>query len=95
LRQIRPRGSPTGEARARSRPLWNTLRERRAARREERERQAEEDLELITNGEAQDLTSYKRAMRRDCVGEGFPSAGAGVFPAQAGERTLGRGRKGH
>jgi hypothetical protein len=75
--------------------LWNTLRERRAARREERERQAEEDLELISSGEAQDLTSYKRAMRRDYVGEGFPSAGGGVFPAQAGERTLGRGRKGH
>ena len=75
--------------------LWNMLRERRAARRKERERQAAEDLELIGSGEAQDLTSYKRAMRRDYVGEGFPSAGAGVFPAQAGERTLGRGRKGH
>ena len=75
--------------------LWNTLRERRAARREERERQAEEDLELIGSGEAQDLTSYQRAIRRDYVGEGFPSAGGGVLPGQAGERTLGRGRKGH
>jgi hypothetical protein len=75
--------------------LWNTLRGRRAAKREERERQAKEDLELISSGEAQDLTSYKRAIRRDYVGEGFPSAGAGVLPGQAGERTLGRGRKGH
>jgi hypothetical protein len=75
--------------------LWNTLRDRRAARREERERQAEEDLELISRGEAQDLTSYKHAIRRDYVGEGFPSAGGGYLPARAGERTLGRGRKGH
>jgi hypothetical protein len=75
--------------------LWDTLRERRAAKREERVRQAQEDLELISRGEAQDITSYKRAIRRDYVGEGFPSAGAGVLPGQAGERTLGRGRKGH
>ena len=75
--------------------LWNTLRGRRAAKREERERQAKEDLELIRSGEAQDLASYKRAIRRDYVGEGFPSAGGGMFPGQAGERILGRGRKGH
>ena len=75
--------------------LWNTLRGRRAAKREERERQAKEDLKLIRSGEAQDLTSYQRAIRRDYVGEGFPSAGGGVLPGQAGERTLGRGRKGH
>ena len=75
--------------------LWNTLRQRRAARRKERERQADQDLELIGSGEAQDLTSYKRAMRRNYVGEGFPSAGGGIFPGQAAERTLGRGRKGH
>ena len=64
--------------------LWNTLRERRAARREERERQAEEDLELIIRGEAQDITSYKRAIRRDYVGEGFPSAGGA---SRAGRRA--------
>jgi hypothetical protein len=75
--------------------LWNMLRKRRAARRKQRERQAEQDLELIGSGEAQDLTSYKRAFRRDYVGEGFPSAGAGTLPGQAGERTLGRGRSGH
>jgi hypothetical protein len=75
--------------------LWNTLRARRAAKREEHERQAKEDLEAISRGEAQDLSSYKRAVQRDSVGEGFPSAGAGVLPARAGERTLGRGRKGH
>jgi hypothetical protein len=47
-----------------------------------------------SGGEAYDLSSYKRALRRDYVGEGFPSAGAGLMPARAGERFLGRGRKG-
>jgi hypothetical protein len=75
--------------------LLNTLRKRRAAKREERERLAQEDLASISRGEAQYLSSYKRALRRDYVGEGFPSAGAGCMPARAGERTLGRGRKGH
>ena len=75
--------------------LWNTLRRRRAAKREESERQAQDDLVALSRGEAHDLSSYKRAMRRDYVGEGFPSAGAGVLPPSAGERTLGRGRKGH
>jgi hypothetical protein len=74
--------------------LWDTLRERRAAKREERERQAQEDLVAISRGEAHELSSYKRAIRRDYVGEGFPSAGAGLMPARAGERFLGRGRKG-
>jgi hypothetical protein len=75
--------------------LWDTLRERRAAKREERERQAQEDLVAISRGEAHDLSSYKRAIRRDYVGEGFPSAGGGYMPSRAGERILGRGRKGH
>jgi hypothetical protein len=75
--------------------LWNTLRERRAAKREENERQAQDDLVAISRGEALDLSSYKRAVRRDYVGEGFPSAGAGCLPPIAGERALGRGRKGH
>ena len=74
--------------------LWDTLRERRAAKREKRERQAREDLVAINSGEAYELSSYKRALRRDYVGEGFPSAGAGCLPARAGERFLGRGRKG-
>jgi hypothetical protein len=75
--------------------LWDTLRERRAAKREERERQAQEDMVAISRGEAHELSSYKRAIRRDYVGEGFPSAGAGYMPPRAGERILGRGRKGH
>lgn len=75
--------------------LWDTLRERHAAKRDEQARQAQEDLVAINSGEAHDLSSHKRAIRCDYVGEGFPSAGAGMFPGQAGERTLGRGRKGH
>jgi hypothetical protein len=65
--------------------LWDTLRKRRAAKREERERQAQEDLVAISLGEAHELSSYKRAIRRDYVGEGFPSAGAGYMPPRAGE----------
>jgi hypothetical protein len=75
--------------------LWATLRKRRAAKRKERERQDQEDLVAISRGEAHELSSYKRAIRRDYVGEGFPSAGAGYMPPRAGERMLGRGRKGH
>jgi hypothetical protein len=43
----------------------------------------------ISRGEAHELSSYKRAIRRDYVGEGFPSAGAGYMPPRAGERILG------
>jgi hypothetical protein len=39
----------------------------------------------ISLGEAHELSSYKRAIRRDYVGEGFPSAGAGYMPPRAGE----------
>jgi hypothetical protein len=75
--------------------LWNTLRERRAARRGERKRQAEEDLELISRGEAQDLTSYKRAIRRDYVsGRAFPRQAAGCFPRRPESGLLAEG-KGH
>jgi hypothetical protein len=74
--------------------LWKRVRERRAAKREESQRQAQEELVATSGGEAYDLSSYKRALRRDYVGEGFPSAGAGLMPARAGERFLGRGRKG-
>jgi len=48
--------------------LWDRLRERRAAKRQERERQAQEDLVAISRGEAHELSSYKRAIRRDYVG---------------------------
>jgi hypothetical protein len=75
--------------------LWNKLRKRRAAKREQSERQAKDDLLALSRGEAVDLSSHKRAMRRDYVGEGFPSAGGGYMPSRAGERILGRGRKGH
>jgi hypothetical protein len=39
----------------------------------------------MSRGEAHELSSYKRAVRRDYVGEGFPSAGAGYMPPRAGE----------
>ena len=52
--------------------LWDRLRERRAAKRQERERQAQEDLVAISRGDAHELSSYKRAIRRDYVGGAFP-----------------------
>jgi hypothetical protein len=39
--------------------LWDRLRARRAARREEHEREAEEDLEALERGEIDDLGSHK------------------------------------
>ena len=74
--------------------LWDTLRERHAAKREERERQAQEDLVAISRGEAHELSSYKPAIRRHYVGEGSPPQ----VPAgcrRALESGVGRGRKGH
>lgn len=50
--------------------LWDRLRERRAARREEHEREAQQDLE-----------ARKRTIRDEYTEEGFPSAGAGYLPA--------------
>ena len=60
--------------------LWDRLRERRAARRKEYEREAEEDLEALERGEIDDLGSHKRTVRDEYTEEGFPSAGAGSLP---------------
>lgn len=60
--------------------LWDKLRGRRAARREEREREADEDLEAVERGELEPLSSHKRTIRDEYTEEGFPSAGAGYLP---------------
>jgi hypothetical protein len=60
--------------------LWEKLRERRAAKQEERERETDEDLEAPERGDIDDLASHKRKIRDEYVGEGFPSAGAGYLP---------------
>ena len=60
--------------------LWDRLRERRAARRKEYEREAEEDLEALERGEIDDLGSHKRTVRDEYTEEGFPSAGADYLP---------------
>jgi hypothetical protein len=60
--------------------FWDKLRGRRAARREEHEREAEEDLEALERGEVDDLGSHKRKIRDVYTEEGFPSAGAGYLP---------------
>jgi hypothetical protein len=60
--------------------LCDRLRERRAARRKEYEREAEEDLEALERGEIDDLGSHKRTVRDEYTEEGFPSAGAGYLP---------------
>jgi hypothetical protein len=62
--------------------LWDTLRERRAANREERKRQADEDLEALERGDIEDLKSHKRKVRDGRIDETFPSAGAGLLPPQ-------------
>ena len=43
--------------------LWDKLRERRAANREERKRKADEDLEALERGDIEDLKSHKRKVR--------------------------------
>jgi len=60
--------------------LWDRLRARRAAGREEHEREAEEDLEALQRGEIDDPGSHKRSIRDEYTEEGFPSAGAGYLP---------------
>jgi hypothetical protein len=62
--------------------LWDTLRERRAANRKERKRQADEDLEALERGDIEDLKSHKRKVRDGRIDETFPSAGAGLLPPQ-------------
>jgi hypothetical protein len=62
--------------------LWDTLRERRAANREERKREADEDLEALERGDIEDLKSHKRKVRDGRIDETFPSAGAGLLPPQ-------------
>jgi hypothetical protein len=63
--------------------LWDTLRERRAAKREERERQAQDDLVAINRGEAHDLSGA------DCL----PFAQA-RYGSQGGPENLGGFRLG-
>lgn len=60
--------------------LWDNLRKRRAARREEHEREAREDLEALERGEVDDLGPHKRKIRDEYTEEGFPPAGAGYLP---------------
>jgi hypothetical protein len=60
--------------------LWDRLRARRAARREEHEREAEEDLEALERGEVDALGSHRHTIRDEYPEEGFPSAGAGYLP---------------
>jgi hypothetical protein len=60
--------------------LWEKLRERRAAKQEEREREADEDLEALARGDIEDLATHKRKIRDEDAGEGFPSAGTGYLP---------------
>jgi hypothetical protein len=62
--------------------LWDKLRERRAANREERKREADEDLEALERGDIEDLKSHKRKVRDGRIDEIFPSAGAGFLPPQ-------------
>ncbi|HEX3266686.1 MAG TPA: hypothetical protein VHQ98_01730 [Gaiellaceae bacterium] len=60
--------------------FWDKVWGRRAARREEHEREAKEDLEALERGEADDRGSHKRRIRDEYPEEGFPSAGAGYLP---------------
>jgi hypothetical protein len=60
--------------------FWDKLRGRRAARREEHEREAEEDLEALERGELETLGSHERTIRDEYTEEGFPAAGAGYLP---------------
>ena len=60
--------------------LWDKLRARRAASREEHDRQAREDLEAWERGELEEPGSHKRRIRGEYTEEGFPSAGAGYLP---------------
>jgi hypothetical protein len=62
--------------------LWDKLRKRRAANREERKREADEDLEALERGDIEDLKSHKRKVRDERIDETFPSAGAGLLPPQ-------------
>jgi hypothetical protein len=60
--------------------FWDKLRGRRAARREEHEREAEEEREALERGEFETLGSHKHKIRDEYTEEGFPSAGAGYLP---------------
>jgi hypothetical protein len=62
--------------------LFVKLRELRAANREERKREADEDLEALERGDIEDLKSHKRKVRDGRIDETFPSAGAGYPPPQ-------------
>jgi hypothetical protein len=62
--------------------LWDRLRTRRAARREEHEREAEEDLEAPERGEIDDLGSHKRTIRDEYPEEKLP-LGRRRLPAPA------------
>jgi hypothetical protein len=60
--------------------FWKRHQERRAAKREQRKREADQDLEALVRGEIEDLGSHKREVRDEYIDEGFPSAGAGYLP---------------
>jgi hypothetical protein len=62
--------------------LWDKLRERPAANREEHKREADEDLEALERGDIEDLKSHKHKVRDGRIDETFPSAGAGFLPPQ-------------
>jgi hypothetical protein len=57
--------------------FWDKLRGRRAARREEHEREGRTALE---RGELETLVRTSARFRDEYTEEGFPSAGAGYLP---------------